>query len=157
MASRLAKKFATDKRLETQGILYEEIDSDGPLFQVRLARFGGSNRKYQERINELMKPYRKIKQEDIPQKKREEIYLKAFCETVVLPNTWQTWVNGTEGDPGKYVDGIEDPTTGQLLPATAVNYQVVLSQLGDLADRLLSESTNFDNYRLAALEEESKN
>lgn len=156
--SRLAKKYATNKNWETQGILYEEVDSLGPLFQVRLARLGGQNKKYHERINELMKPYRKMRAEDIPTKKRDSLYLQAFCETVVLPGTWQTWVQGTdENDPGKYVDGIEDPQTGNLLPATAKNYQLVLEQLGDLADRLLSEAMSFDNYRAEALEAESKN
>jgi len=149
--SRLARKFATNKLAETRGILYEEIDAEGPMFQVRLARLGGENRAYHQRINELMKPYRKMKQEDIPQAKRDQLYLQAFCETVVLPNTWQTFVDG------KYVDGIEDPNTGNILPATSQNYMVVLAQLTELSDRLLTEATNFDNYRPEALEAEAKN
>jgi hypothetical protein len=158
MASRLARKFATNKHLETKGILYEEVDDDGPLFQVRLARVNAEHSPYQKRLNELMKPYRKIKLEEIPDKKREEIFLKAFCECGVLPNTWQTWINGTEeNDPGKYADGVEDPDTGELMPATAVNYFTVLSKLPELKDRLLAQSLTFDNYRVEALEAEAKN
>lgn len=156
--SRLARKFATNKAAETQGILYEEIDSEGPLFQVRLARIGGGNKKLKERLSELNKPYRRMKQEDIPAATIEKIYMQAICETVILPHTWQTYVNGTEpGDPGKYVDGIEDPSTGELLPATSENYIKVLGQLKELLDRLIEEATNFSNYRLAALETEAKN
>lgn len=151
MASRLAKKFATDKRLETQGILYEEVDDDGPLFQVRLARINAEHSPYQKRLNVLMKPYRKIKLEEIPDKTREDIFLKAFCECGVLPNTWQTFVEG------RYVDGIENPDTGELMPATATNYFAVLSKLPELKDRLLAQSLTFDNYRQEALEAESKN
>jgi hypothetical protein len=149
--SRLAKKFATNKTAETKGILYEEIDSEGPLFQVRLARINGAKSQYQQRLSELMKPYRKMKTEDIPENKREKIYLQAFCECCVMPNTWQTYVED------KYVDGIEDPSTGNLLPATSQNYMLVLDQLPELKDRLLSESMNFDNYRIEAREEEAKN
>ncbi len=155
--SRLAKKFATSKSLETKGILYEEVDSEGPLFQVRLARINGHNSAYQRKIGELMKPYRKIKTEDIPEAKRESIYLKAFCECCVIPNTWQTFVVSEENPEGRYTDGIEDPSTGELLPATAQNYCKVLEQLPELKDRLLSESMNFDNYRAEALEAEAKN
>ena|SRR5690606_34274155 len=149
--SRLAKKFSTNKAAETQGILYEEYDSEGPLFRVRLARMGGGNKKLKERMNELNKPYRRMKLEDIPAATVEKIFLQAVCETVILPGTWQSYVDG------KYVDGIEDPETGKLLPATAENYQKVLGQLKELLDRLTEEATNFNNYRLAALEDESKN
>lgn len=156
MTSRLSRKFATNKHTETAGILYEEVDAEGPIFHVRLARLGGSNRKYSERINELMKPFRRMKQEDIPFKTREKLYLQAFCETVVLPNTWESCSKDDEGQD-KWTPGIEDPATGTLLPATAVNYQKVLEQLPELSDRLLNEATLFDNYRQEALEAESKN
>jgi hypothetical protein len=155
--SRLAKKFATNKTAETKGILYEEVDSQGPLFQVRLARINGANSAYSRKINELMKPYRKMKTEDIPEAKREAIYLKAFCECCVMPGTWQTFVTSEECPEGKYVDGIENPADGSLLPATAQNYYLVLEQLPELKDRLLTESMNFDNYRVEALEIEAKN
>lgn len=151
MASRLAKKFSTNKAAETQGILYEEYDSEGPLFQVRLARIGGGNKKLKERMAELNKPYRRMKVDEIPTATVEKIFLQAVCETVILPHTWQTFIDG------KYVDGIEDPATGELLPATAENYQKVLSQLKELLDRLTEEAGNFTNYRLAALEAEAKN
>ncbi len=177
MTSRLAKKFATNKSAETLGILYEEVDSDGPLFQCRLARLGGDNRKYQERLGELMKPYRRMKVADVPQKARDKAFLQAFCETVVLPGTWCTWVASTtspdvvegalpEGDEaaelvakfsGHFVPGIEDPKTGNILPATAANYYLVLDQLTELQNRLLTEATEFENYRLETQEIEAKN
>ncbi len=173
--SRLARKFATNKSAETLGILYEEVDSDGPLFQCRLARLGGDNRKYQERLGELMKPYRRMKVADVPQKARDKAFLQAFCETVVLPGTWCTWVasepspDGAEGIlpseteelvskfTGKFVPGIEDPKTGNILPATAANYYLVLDQLTELQNRLLTEATEFENYRLETQEIEAKN
>lgn len=151
MTSRLARKFATNKAAETQGIHYEEYDSEGPIFQVRLARLGGGNKKLKEKMAELNKPYRRMKVDEIPTATIEKIFLQAFCETVILPHTWQTFVDG------KYVDGIEDPATGELLPATAENYQKVLGQLKELLDRLSEEASNFSNYRLATLEEEAKN
>lgn len=157
MTSRLAKKFAVNKAAETQGILYEETDYEGPLFQVRLARIGGGNKKLKERLNELQKPYRRMKTDDIPAHILEKVYMQAVCQAVVIPHTWQTWVVSEENPEGKYVDGIEDPATGSLLPATSENYLKVLGQLKELFDRLVNEATDFNNYRLAALDDESKN
>jgi hypothetical protein len=173
MSSRLARKFATNKSAETLGILYEEVDNEGPLFHVRLARLGGDNKKYSERLGELMKPYRRMKIGDVPQKARDKAFLQTFCETVVIPGTWETWISsdGLESEErhqldeqsaapqfsGKWVPGIENPATGEILPATAANYYIVLDQLSELQNRLLTEATEFENYRLETLEIEAKN
>lgn len=151
MTSRLAKKFAVNKAAEQQGILYEECDSEGPLFQVRLARLGGGNKKLKEKMAELNKPYRRMKVDDIPATTVDRIFLQAICEAVIIPHTWKTYVEGN------LVDGIEDPATGNLLPATAENYQLVLGQLKELRDRLVEEASDFNNYRLDVLEAEAKN
>ncbi len=176
--SRLARKFATNKSAETLGILYEEVDSDGPLFQCRLARLGGSNKKYAERLNELMKPYRRMDQKDIPVARRDKLYLQAFCETIIVPGSWRTWVcaePSPEGDTdssvneaftqetvvakftGSFVPGVENPDTGEIIPATPANLLTVLTKLPELTDRLVSEATTFDNYRAEIQETEAKN
>ncbi len=185
MTSRLAKKFATNKSAEILGILYEEVDSDGPLFQCRLARLGGSNKKYAERLNELMKPYRRMDQKDIPVAKRDKLYLQAFCETIIVPGSWKTWVcedrSGIEAQAeldaqtlmdggevpsveevvakftGSFVPGVENPDTGEIIPATPANLLTVLTKLPELTDRLVSEATTFDNYRAEIQEIEAKN
>lgn len=154
MSSRLAKKYATNKAAETEGIYYEEVDDEGPLFKVRLARIGGDNNKYKEKLNKLMKPYRSV---DISFKIRERIILDAFTATCIIPHSWQTFVTSEEVPAGEWKPGIEDPASGQLLPATVENYHKVLGQLPELFDRLVNEASTVDNYKFAALEAESKN
>lgn len=147
MTSRLAKKYQTNKKAEVEGIFYEEVDDDGPLFKVRLARLGGDNNKYKEKLNKLMKPYRNV---EVSFKIREKLVLEAYCATCIIPNTWETYIEG------EWKPGIEDPS-GNLLPATVANYQLVLGQLPDLFDRLLTESSIAENYKFAVLETEAKN
>lgn len=166
--NRLARKFATNKAAETLGILYEEIDDDGPIFHVRIARLGPNSKKYHERLGELMKPYRRMKNKDIPEKAQEKAFLQAFCDTTIIPGTWETWVATAEGEGitldtdygtfyGKWVPGIQSPINDQILPATAENYYTVLEQLSELKSRLLGEATEFDNYRAETREIEAKN
>lgn len=165
MTSRLSKKYATDKQAELKGILYEVNDDQGPLFRCRLARVGGENKKHAEKLNELMKPYRRMKYEDVPEKKRDAINLELVCTTIVIPGTWQTYVpgeplvdeSGNETPTGKWENGIEDPSTGNLLPATTENYKKVLGELTELRETLMREAMNVDNYRADALEAEAKN
>lgn len=155
--SRLYKKYATDKQAELKGILYEVNDDQGPLYRCRLARVGGENKKHAEKLNELMKPFRRMKYEDVPEKKRDAINLELVCSTIVLPGTWQTYVPGVDGSDGHWQDGIECPQTGNLLPATTENYKKVLGELSELRETLMREAMNVDNYRADALEAEAKN
>jgi hypothetical protein len=111
---------------------HKETDADGPLFQVRLGCLDGWNISFYRNLLEAMR-------EKLPRELVDELYLKAFCETVILPDTWQTFVDG------KPVDGIEDPLTGKLIPATAENCLFVLQQLPELADRLLAKSIEFNH------------
>lgn len=149
--SKLFKKFATDKAAEANGILYTVPE----LFRVRLARVGGENKKIAKKMNELMKPYRKLNTEDIPDHVIRKINLEVYCETVILPNTWQTWVKDESEAGGSWVDGIEGPDG--IVPATSQNYQKILGELQDLFKVLISEAADPNVYRKEALEAEAKN
>lgn len=150
--SKLYQKFSTDKNAEANGVLYTVPG----LFRVRLARMSSENKKFKQKVNELMKPYRKIPIEDIPENKLKEINMKVYCETVILPGTWQTWVvdeESTEG--GKWVDGIE--AEDGIIPATSENYRKVLTDLHDVYTHLITEAASPDIYRKEALEAAAKN
>lgn len=148
----LYKKFATDKKAEAEGVLYEVPG----MFRVRLARVGGDNKKFLKKLNELMKPYRKIAKDDLPEATQKKINLEVYCTTVILPRTWQSWVKDESEAGGAWVDGIED-STGSVIPATAENYQKVLGELSDLLLVLIQEAADPALYRTEALEHEIKN
>jgi hypothetical protein len=149
--SSLFKKFATDKKAEAEGLLYEVPG----LFRVRLARVGGENKKFLKKMNELMKPYRKLAKEDMPEKESKRINLEVYCSTVILPHTWQTWVKDEETQEGRWVDGIDGPDG--IVPATTENYIKILGELSDLLVVLISEAADANLFRKEALESEIKN
>lgn len=150
--SSLFSKFATDKQAEAKGILYEVPG----LFRVRLARVGGENKAFLKKLNELMKPYRKLAREDIPEKESRQINLQVYCSTVILPGTWQSWIKDESEAGGSWKDGIEGPD-GSILPATTENYIKVLGELSDLLLVLVGEASDANLYRKDALEAEAKN
>jgi hypothetical protein len=147
--SNLFKKFATDKKAEAEGLLYEVPG----LFRVRLARVGGENKKFLKKMNELMKPYRKLAKEDLPEATSKKINLEVYCSTVILPRTWQTWVKDESEAGGSWVDGIEG-SDGQIVPATTENYIKILGELSDLLMVLISEAADANLFRKEALEAE---
>jgi hypothetical protein len=149
--SKLFKQFATDKKAEAEGVLYEVPGS----FRVRLARVGGDNKKFLKKLNELMKPYRKIAKDDLPEAVQKKINLEVYCTTVILPRTWQTWVEDKSEAGGSWVDGIND--RDGIIAATAENYQKVLGELSDLLLALIQEAADPALYRTEALESEAKN
>jgi hypothetical protein len=117
--------FEISVQPETRVFKHTEVDSDGPIFQVNLAPLDANSSYFCGRLIDEMK-------EELSEEKLNEIYCKVFCESVIEPHTWQTFVDG------KFVDGIEDPSTGELLEATADNYDRVLKQLPDLMTSFLN-------------------
>ncbi len=51
----LYKQFGTDKNLETSGIVLQY----GEGVEIRIARAGGSNKRYQKSMTQRSKPYRR--------------------------------------------------------------------------------------------------
>lgn len=92
MAKGPYETFGTDKEAETDG-----IDLDYGSFKIRVARAGGSNRKYQAALDARLRPYRRqIASGTLSEEIGEKVLREVFAETVVL-----SWDNVTDrkGDP----------------------------------------------------------
>lgn len=76
------KRYATDESHETSGVWFDYGDG----IMVRLARAGGSNKRYLKARTRLLKPYRR-RNGDIPEDVMERIAKEALAEACVVD--WQ--------------------------------------------------------------------
>lgn len=150
----LFSEFKTDPKLEQEGVLFTYTGGDGkPIFRVKIARQGGRNKLYDQVRERITSPYRRLK--SLTDEMKETIALECFAEAIIVKNTWETYVPGTEGEEGKFVPGIE--TVFGVMPATPETIVEVMRQLPDLYGVLVMEAINADNYRAVELEQDAKN
>lgn len=130
------KQFSTDKELETNGVVHDL----GAAGRFRLARAGGSNERYNKRIMQLTKPFRRaIATNTMDSAEAERITAKVFAETVVL---------GWEGVTGP--DGSE-------LPYSVDNAVMLFTDLPDLFAELRAAATDASIFRSEELKVEAGN
>lgn len=142
------KQFKTDGDLEKQGVVI-----DYGSFRVRVARMGGSNKKFVTLLEQRTKPLRRaIQAETVDRTKLIDVVRSVFVDAVILG--WE--VNtGTEESP-KWESGIEGEN-GELLPFNRDNVLDALRNLPDLYDDLQEQAGKAALFRAQALEDEAKN
>lgn len=142
------KQFKTDGDLEKQGVVI-----DYGSFRVRVARMGGSNKKFVTLLEQRTKPLRRaIQAETVDRTKLIDVVRSVFVDAVILD--WE--VNtGTEESP-KWESGIEGEN-GELLPFNRDNVLDALRNLPDLYDDLQEQAGKAALFRAQALEDEAKN
>lgn len=114
----------TDPALENKGVWVEY----GEL-KVLLARAGGANQHYNRIMDRRIKPIRRAM--DLGQVSVEasvRIVREVFAETVILG-----WKVRDPKDPTKWINGVEDPDTGEILKPGKAAYEKVLAH-EDLRD-----------------------
>jgi hypothetical protein len=126
MKTNLDSLFKTDENLEKSGIWFELSETVGFLIK----RFGGLNSpKVKMEMAKFYKPYaRQIESGTMDPVKEKEIMLKVFVNACVLD--WK---------------GIE--IDGAITPYSADACVKLLSGLPDLAETLISYSSDSKNYR----------
>lgn len=128
--------FNTAKSLEQDGIALEYDETT-----IVIARAGGSNKRYERRVEQLMRPHRQAAQRGrLPKAKQEEIVRKAFSETVVL--AWEK---------------MPDPANPEvMLEFSPGNVQYVFEQMPDLFDDVVEQATSVANFIAEAREDDAK-
>lgn len=143
------KQFKTDTDLEKQGIVL-----DYGTFRVRVARMGGSNKKFVAQLEQRTKPLRRAIQADtVDRTKLIDVVREVFVDTVILD--WETNV-GTESFPD-WKQGIEASDGVSLLEFNRENVLDTLRNLPDLYDDLQEQAGKAALFRANILEEEAKN
>jgi hypothetical protein len=137
----LYKKFATDTSLEKEGVLLQYGEnSHGKAICIRVARAGGSNKRYLERLEQRFKPLRRqVQNETIERGLMETIIRQVFAETVVLG--WEN-VEDAEGKP---------------LPFTRENCLKLFDDLPDLFADIKESAESIALFRAEVREVDAKN
>lgn len=137
--------YETDEHLEKNGVVF-----DYGSFRVKLARAGGSNKKYGRLLEAKTKPYKRaIQTKTMDEDLANRLLMEVFVETCLL--SWESQV-----DEGEWKSGIllKD---GSLQAFNKENAIQVLKKLPDLYQDMSSMALEMGNYRLGELEEDAKN
>ncbi len=131
------KTYKTNGANETDGIVLDYGDSG----KIRIARAGGSNRKYTEQVRlKLLKPYeRQIANNTMDEEASTRIFAEIYASTIILG--WE---------------GVSDEN-GKPLAFTRDNVIKLLTDLPELFRDIQDAAQKFSNFREAELDEERKN
>lgn len=127
--------FETNEQRELDG--FDLIIYDGDVeIKFVLARAGGSNRKFSNRLQALTRPYqRSMENGTMPEDKAAALMAQAIAETVILD--WEN-VCDRDGKPMKY-----SPERAKTL----------LIELPELRTVILEEATKASNFIASEVEE----
>ena len=139
------KQFATDKKLEKEGIVL-----DYGQFRVTVARAGRANSKFVRTHEMLTKPVRRLIEQDIlPVEREREINRQLYAKSVIL--NWEV-----KDDKDKWKQGIEAPD-GSVLPYTEENVINTFAALPDLFTDIQIQASKMQLFRAADQEADAKN
>lgn len=124
----LQKQFATDRKLEFEGIIIDYGND-----RVTIARAGGANKKFARLLERKTKPFRRaIAVGAFDDDRSVALLREVYAETIILD--WE--VNQGSDSKPKWVKGIDPKDAGMdgknLLPVTPENVLKVFKHLPDL-------------------------
>lgn len=165
------KQFKTDTNLEKSG-----IDLDYGDFRVRIARAGGSNKRFSRILEAKMKPVRRALQTETLDNERAEILMReSYAEGVVLE--WSVRVladeagspveplqlagayresEGRDPEHSVFIKGIEGPD-GDILPFTTDNVVATFKALPDLFSDVREQAGKIGLFREQGQEADAGN
>jgi len=127
--------FETDGNLETEGLWLDYGDA-----RIKIARAGGSNKRYEKRLEVLSRPHKRLMKADrMPLREMNKLLKQVYAESVVLG--WE---------------GVTD-REGNVMPFSAENCIRLFDDLPDLWEDVLEQARNSAIFRREVLESDSKN
>jgi len=132
----LYKKFKADENCETEGIILDYGDGE----RIRIARAGGSNKRFQKKLAKVGRQYKnQIRLEMMEEELAREVFIEVYAETVVLG--WE---------------GIKDKD-GKPLKFTVKNCIQLFTDLPELFRDVQDQAQNFSLFRSELDEADAKN
>ena len=138
----LFAQFATNRKSEVEGVEFTFGGEGTAVFT--LARMGNTNKRYKKMLEQESKPYaHAIRNDNLDPAIDEAITLKIFIATVLIG-----WRNVVEPK----VFGNDSPAE-----CTPENAEKLFKALPELYIALKENAAKMSNFRLAEIEEDSKN
>lgn len=149
------KSFETDPTMEKQGIWL-----DYSSFRLRIARAGGSNKKFQKLMETRTRPHRiAIKAETFENEQALEILKGIYADAIVLDWEVKVQPEQVEGQPPVtpvWQRGIE-AKDGSLLPVNKETIIATFTNLPDLFTDVQEQAATAALFRTQLLEDAGKN
>jgi len=148
--SDMFSQFDTDESMEVTG-----INLDYGTFRVRIARAGGSNKKYLSFAEKKTKPLRRaIQVGALDEKRSREILYEIYAHTIILD--WEIADGENEDKSVKWKRGIHKKGGGHL-EFTEENVVSTFKLLPGLFQDIQSQAESLTNFKKEELEADSKN
>lgn len=143
--------YRTDTDSEQKGVWLDYGD-----FRVRIARAGGSNKKFQKLYEERTRTFKRaIEAEALDDKISEQIMRELYTDAVVLG--WEVRTQDGKVNPaGKWEPGIETEG-GEIVPATRELMLATFENLPDLFRDIVNQSQKSVLFRAALREQAAGN
>jgi len=144
MSNPLRKMYETSDTVEKEGIIIEYA----PGVELRVARAGGSNKRFTKEMARLCKPYRRaIQTETINEEILTMIFQKAYARTVIL---------GWKGFTKDIITKNDDDADIEL-PFNEENCMAVLAAQQNLFQDIVKTADNISLFRAEINEVDSGN
>ncbi|NJK89270.1 MAG: hypothetical protein HC923_07590 [Myxococcales bacterium] len=139
----LFSTFSADPELERDGVVLDFGD-----FRFRVARAGGSNKRFQSAVRRILDPHKRaIDLEVLADEKSRELVAECFAEAVILG--WESKFVEDGKDIWKPIVIGKD---GREIEFSKQNCKELLISLPDLFDTLRAEATKLANFNTARRE-----
>jgi len=146
----LYDSFKTSSKLETEG-----VSLDLGFVKIQVARAGGQNQKYNAALVAInAKHGRALTGRLLPENKVREILYEAYADFIIL--NWET-NTAPEAEAPVWVQGIENPDGGELLPFNKENVLATLRALPAIFDEIKTTAESITFYRQSLLDDATKN
>ena len=137
----LYDQFETNRDAEVKGVYVEYgKNSKGQVIRFLISRMGKANKAYSKAMEAATRPHRRaIELGTMDDAQAEELFLKVFCEKIILG--WE---------------GVED-RDGNPLKFNLKNAMALMTDLPDLYDDLQEQSKKASLFRTEQMANEAKN
>lgn len=141
----LARLFDMDERKEKDGVVIQY----GTLV-VKIARMGGSNKAFAATFEEMTRPYRRMIENgvDLPEAVAEEIAYTCYAKCIVKGWNLTRKVEDATAEGGFRREDV---------PCTPENIIEQFKKRPEFFNFVVTESQRAANYRIKAIEDDSKN
>lgn len=150
MSTSMYAAFKTNQNVEQEGVWV-----DYGQFRVRVARAGGSNKKFSRIFETKMRPYqRALKTETIDNDTVARLLREAYVDGIITG--WQTKKKAEDGKTDVWKDVVVLPD-GSEVPSTKDAWLKVLEETTELFLDIQNMSTTLSLYRDEVLEANAGN
>jgi hypothetical protein len=143
--------FKTDEKVEVDGVILDYGD-----FRVKIARAGGSNKRFGKILSDRLKPYkRQMEMDAMDDDVARGIMIETYVDTIILEMEVKDVPNSTP-ETTVYTQGILDPA-GEVLEYNRTNAIQFFKNLPELFRDVQSQANQVSLFRIEEQDKEIKN